>query len=121
MTQNEQLAEAKYIHRGDDGELLEHQCGFGCDYSYLVNRDSPGCYRMCKKLNIRVGDYDTCKYYDDKEYTALIAQFAKLSLGIEEPKTEFEANSEQSKNRSVILFIVIAVLVGVFLYWKFLM
>ena len=37
MNLREKLAEAQYIHRGENGKYISDQCGFGCDHSYLVN------------------------------------------------------------------------------------
>ena len=73
MNTKQALKEAEYVSRGDNGEILDMQCGFGCNYSCFV---SDGCtdkggYRMCEKFGIRVGDYDSCKYYDDSEYAKL--------------------------------------------------
>lgn len=70
MNLREKLAEAQYIHRGENGKYISDQCGFGCDHSYLVNNDDSGrpCYRMCRRLGIRVDDYDSCRYFsNDRE------------------------------------------------------
>lgn len=78
MDLREKMADALYVHRGDNGKYMGEQCGFGCDHSYLVNNDDSGrpCYRMCRKLNIRVDDYDSCKYFSDNEEMELIRQYA---------------------------------------------
>ena len=78
MNLREKMADALYVHRGDNGKYMGAQCGFGCDHSYLVNNDDSGrpCYRMCRKLNIRVDDYDSCKYFSDDQEMELIRQYA---------------------------------------------
>ena len=69
MTLEQKLKEAEYVRRDDYGEILDMQCGFGCNYSGMVNGGCMGKeeYRICEKFGIRVGDYDSCKYYDDSQ------------------------------------------------------
>lgn len=79
MDLTEELKEARYVRRGENGPYLEDvgQCGFGCDHSKLLNNDdSPRpCYRVCNKFKIRVSDYDSCKYFSNNEFMELIRMY----------------------------------------------
>lgn len=119
MDLKKKLTEAEYIHRGDDGPYLGGQCGFSCDHGVLVNNDDSGrpCYRMCKKLNIKVSDYDSCKYYCDDEFSALCQNFVNAA----NPKASTEKvavhNDQQKKPARIWIWIVVAAII-IYLIFK---
>lgn len=65
--------EGKYIHRGGTDEMLERQRSAECGLSYPVSEDCTEmeCYRICKRLNLCIGDSDSCELYDENEYSKL--------------------------------------------------
>lgn len=85
MDLTQELKEARYVRRGENGPFLKDvdQCGDFCDYSKLINNDdSPRpCYCVCTKFNIRVSDYDSCKYYSDKKISEQIGVFLNATRG----------------------------------------
>lgn len=105
MNLREKLAEAQYIHRGENGKYISDQCGFGCDHSYLVNNDDSGrpCYRMCRRLGIRVDDYDSCRYFSNDREMDLIRQYAatiKREPGVTQI-TRLTAGGEEKERREM--------------------
>jgi len=65
----ERLQEAEYVSREDD-DGSEKQCGWPpCGNSKLIDDDyfeEP--FRFCEKFNMRVNDYDSCKYHDSLKW-----------------------------------------------------
>lgn len=116
MNLREKLAEAQYIHRGENGKYISDQCGFGCDHSYLVNNDDSGrpCYRMCRRLGIRVDDYDSCRYFSNDREMDLIRQYAatiKREPGGTQSNTSHPpAEKKKSGGKWLVLIVVIAVI-----------
>ena len=116
MNLSEKLTEAQYIHRGENGKYISDQCGFGCDHSYLVNNDDSGrpCYRMCRKLGIRVDDYDSCKYFSNDREMDLIRQYAatiKREPGGTQSNTSHPpVEKKKSGGKWLLLIVVIAVI-----------
>lgn len=80
------LKKAQYVHRGDDNDgYTGVYCGppDSCDYCHLITEDdSEDSYRICERLGIQVGYYDSCKYYDNsksrKVLDDLISEYYKL-------------------------------------------
>jgi len=82
MNFQERLREAQYVIRGKNGEYLEGigQCGFlPCDHSRVVENDFE-TYRFCEKLNMRVADYDSCRYHSQEKMNGLLYRWVELSL-----------------------------------------
>lgn len=75
---NLELKRANYISRGDNGEYTEKQCGFSCEFSFLVNQEDES-YRYCERFKMRVGDFDSCKYYkDNAEFFDSLKTFSEM-------------------------------------------
>ncbi len=93
MNLDVRLKEAEFVRRGDEGEYLEDigQCGFGCDFSRLIwDKDHENVIgHVCDKLRLQgIGDYDSCKYFQNDEEAALLGEFVELTRGIDKsPKT----------------------------------
>ncbi len=88
MNLDARLKEAKFVRRGNDGEYLKDvgQCGFGCDFSRLIwdEEHENVIGHVCDKLRLQgIGDYDSCKYFKNKEDIALLSKFVELSQGID--------------------------------------
>lgn len=83
MASEKQLREADYVWRGDDGEYCDDigQCGFTCDHSEIRKDNATGKnYRYCVKLQMKVFDYDSCKYYSDDEQADLLGQLGTMII-----------------------------------------
>ena len=83
MATIKQIEDAQYLYCGNDSKMADGigQCGFICVHSVMVNNDIDSkrpSYRYCKKLNMPVGTFDHCKYFKDKDYSALIGAFFGL-------------------------------------------
>ena len=129
MDLREMLKEAQYVKRSDEhGEYLDDvgQCGFGCDHSRLINNDGSGkeCYRYCEKFRMRVSEYDSCKYFSDDKFVALIGEMAGLlnatnysGAGVHEQADDiYNKQMTPKKNSSkinLLLWIILAAIFGV--------
>ena len=78
ISEKRELKRSKYVSRGDSADYIGKQCGFCCEYSFVVNRGDDS-YRYCERLRMRVGEYDSCKYYkDNAEHDKNLIELAKL-------------------------------------------
>lgn len=66
MTTQEQLKDAKYLHRPDGLQPGGHTdfC-LMCSWHELVNNGHSNEYEYCKKLRIRVESFDICRYFEE--------------------------------------------------------
>lgn len=117
MTLEQKLKEANYVRRNEDGKCLEKSCGNFCDYSEFVNIDKPDSYRVCKKLGIRVGDNDSCKYFSDKEFSqALDTYAADLKKESSTNKPTYPKKKKKHTFRKVLIFVVAVFLMCWFVF-----
>lgn len=65
MADSKELKRAGYISRGDNSGYTGKQCGFMCEYSFIL-QDEKGSCRYCERFRMPVGDHDSCKFYKDK-------------------------------------------------------
>lgn len=116
MNLRDKLIEANYVHRGDDGPLLEKQCGFSCDHCTLIDgekNDRPS-YRICEKFKIRVGMYDSCRYYSDKEFRENCLGLARaIGLKTEKEKQAEQKMQENTKSGTGCALCILAVIIVV--------
>ena len=114
MASKQQLKEANYVHYNDYKEGRK-TCGlFSCDYSKVVKDDITGEeYRYCTKLQMYVGDYDLCKYYNDKAKTDLLVELANL---IQEENEITSKPKQETKKKNYWIAILIIVCICVFIY-----
>ncbi|MCI8628916.1 MAG: hypothetical protein HFE57_05340 [Firmicutes bacterium] len=130
MASKQQLKEANYVHYDDYKEGRNH-CGFGCDYSKVIRDDiTDEKYRYCTKLQMYVGDYDLCKYYNDEEMMGLITQMAnfiqeedEVVLDLIQKENEMESNPIQKvevkkKNHWITILIIICICVFIYIRMK---
>lgn len=85
MVSEQQLKNANYVYRGDDGEYIENigQCGFMCDHGEVVEDKSTGKnIRYCNILHMQVYDYDSCKYYCDDDMAASLDLYAYTTVAM---------------------------------------
>lgn len=120
MASQQELKEANYIHRGDDGKYIEGlgQCGFSpCDYSKIIKDDKTGeeC-RYCMKLQIPVDCYDSCKYHSDERISGLIGEWATLLKEESEAKTTQNRPAKEKKKRKHWLLILVIVCIVILIY-----
>lgn len=122
MASKEQLKEANYVHRGDDGKYIEElgQCGFSpCDHSKIIKDDvTDEEYRYCMKLQMPVDDYDSCKYHSDERFMGLIGQMSNLLKEENDAKTRQNEKQSENKKKShwmLILLIFIGILIYMFI------
>ena len=83
MASNQQLKEAEYIHRSEDAQLDDEVqvCGsLPCNYYEIRENGTENSYRYCNKHGIRVGYYDSCKYYDNSYYLGLISDYMRATI-----------------------------------------
>lgn len=125
MASQQELKEANYIHRGDDGKYIEGlgQCGFSpCDYSKIVKDDRLGKeYRYCVKLQMSVDDYDSCRYHSEEQFVGLVGKMANLLQ--EENKAKERATPKQpylknKKNYLPLILIIIGICILIYVLIK---
>lgn len=119
MNLRDKLIEAEYVHRGDDGPYLGEQCGFSCDHCTLIDGEKSGrpSYRICEKFKIKVGMYDSCKYYSDKEFSENCLGLAR-AIGLKtekEKQAELKKQENSSSGAGCALGILVAIAVVVYL------
>ena len=85
MLKKRKLKKAEYIKRNYDEKI--DCCCSKCDYAHdAYSKDCDAdSYRMCKRLNIRVGKYDYCKYYSEEKYMQLLMQYVFSDTDIDKP------------------------------------
>ena len=118
MASKQQLKEANYVHRGDDGQYIEGlgQCSFSpCDHSKIIKDDRTGEeYRYCMKLQMPVDSYDSCKYHSEERWMSLVGDMANLLKEENETKKNQEQKNIEKRNNWIIIPIII--FIGVLVY-----
>lgn len=119
MASQQQLKDANYIHRGDNGEYLEEtgQCGVpSCDHSkILTDNRTDQEYRYCIKLQKPVDFYDSCKYHSSERGNAYLSEMTTLLMKAEKSKTE-QYQKETEKKKSHWILIPAMICIGILAY-----
>lgn len=123
MASKQELKEANYVHRGDNGKYIEElgQCNFSpCDHSKIIKDDVTNEeYRYCIKLQMPVDDYDSCKYHSEERWISLMGQMANLFKEEDEARARKSQKQLEMKKKShwmpilLIIFIVILIYVWI--------
>ena len=121
MASQQQLKEANYVHRGDEGKYIEGlgQCSFSpCDHSKIVKDERTGEeYRYCMKLQIPVDDYDSCKYHSEERWIGLMGEMANL-LKEENDAKKKQTPPQNKKHHFLLMFVVICVCLLIYILIK---
>ncbi len=97
MATAEQLKQAQYIYRGDGGPMPDgHCCGLPlpCDHVRVVESENEPNYYFCDLLQMRVADYDSCKYYSDGDFVGSMMDFV-------DSKQKIKDMSKSQKQKSI--------------------
>lgn len=124
MVSQQQLKEANYVCRGDDGNYIEGlgQCGFSpCDNSKIIKNDRTGEeYRYCMKLQMPVASYDSCRYHSEEQWMGLMGEMANLLKEENNAKESAKQTPPHNKKNYILpAFIIICICILLYILLKF--